>query len=239
MHECIASLNVIPTCTSTNSALPADAPHGYVLMAMEQTAGRGQRGNSWEAAPGLNITLSIMLRPQVDAANQFAISEAVALAVVDTLVAAGLAEVSVKWPNDIYVADRKICGILIENSLASGQWWPRSVVGIGLNVTNRNFRSDAPNPVSMLQLLGRQTALEPLAQAMCNHILERLELPAADNHADYISLLWRGQGQWQWRITETGEVVTASIVDVLPTGHLILSHSPATPFAFKTISPVM
>lgn len=238
MHECIASLNVIPTCTSTNSALPADAPHGYVLMAMEQTAGRGQRGNSWEAAPGLNITLSMMLRPQVDAANQFAISEAVALAVVDTLVATGLAEVSVKWPNDIYVADRKICGILIENSLA-GAMVARSVVGIGLNVNQPEFCSDAPNPVSMLQLLGRQTALEPLAQAMCNHILERLEQPAAENHADYISLLWRGQGQWQWRITETGEVVTASIVDVLPTGHLILSHSPATPFAFKTISPVM
>jgi BirA family biotin operon repressor/biotin-[acetyl-CoA-carboxylase] ligase len=238
MHECIASLNVIPTCTSTNSALPADAPHGYVLMAMEQTAGRGQRGNSWEAAPGLNITLSMMLHPRVDAANQFAISEAVALAVVDTLVAAGLAQVSVKWPNDIYVADRKICGILIENSL-TGVRVARSVVGIGLNVNQPEFCSDAPNPVSMLQLLGRPTALEPLAQAMCNRILERLEQPAAENHADYISLLWRGQGLWQWRIAETGEVVTASIVDVLPTGHLLLSHSPSTPFAFKTVSPVM
>lgn len=77
--------------------MPSDAPHGYVLMAREQTAGRGQRGNSWEAAPGMNVTMSVMLRPQgLPAAAQFAISEAVAMGVVDLLDSLGVDGARVK-----------------------------------------------------------------------------------------------------------------------------------------------
>ncbi len=140
--------------------MPSDAPHGYVLMAREQTAGRGQRGNSWEAAPGMNVTMSVMLRPQgLPAAAQFAISEAVAMGVVDLLDSLGVDGARVKWPNDIYVGDRKVCGILIENSLC-GTIVGRSVAGVGLNVNQREFVGGAPNPVSLRQLLGRDLDVE-------------------------------------------------------------------------------
>lgn len=128
-------IEIVGTSPSTNSALAAVAAsrrHGYTIMARTQTAGRGQRGNTWEAEPGANITMSVLLRPQgLEARDQFALSEAVSLGITDTLARHGI-DARIKWPNDIYVGDMKICGILIENSLA-GSLVERSIAGIGLN----------------------------------------------------------------------------------------------------------
>jgi BirA family biotin operon repressor/biotin-[acetyl-CoA-carboxylase] ligase len=224
-------IEIIDSCPSTNAAIAADAPHGYALMAREQTAGRGQRGNSWEAAPGENITLSLMLRPEaIPAARQFEVSEAVALGVVDLLDSLGIADVAVKWPNDIYVADRKVCGILIENSL-SGTAIARSIAGIGLNVNQLTWRSDAPNPVSIAQLTGRTHSTAALAARMCGNILRRLSMA---NHDEYRRRLWRGTGVWPWR-TASGEIFRAAIDDVLPDGHIIIA---SRAFAFKEVFPL-
>lgn len=227
-------LRLIDSCASTNSAIDRGAPHGFALMTRRQTAGRGQRGNSWEAEPGQNITLSLMLRPEeLKASRQFEVSEAVALGVVDLLDGLGIDRVSVKWPNDIYVADMKICGILIENSL-SGMNIASSVAGIGLNVNQREFRSDAPNPVSLWQLSGREHDCEVLARRMIELILQRM---GSKNHAEYRRRLWRGAGVWPWH-TPDGRRFDAEIVDVLPSGHLVLTGC-AEPFAFKEVAPVM
>lgn len=167
------------TCPSTNSdpaVLDPEAPHGLVVAAREQTAGRGQRGNTWESGPGLNLSFSIVLRPAgIHPARQFCISEAVALAVAETveeeLRSNGVDDpVYVKWPNDIYVGDRKICGILIENTI-TGTHIDKSVVGIGLNVNQREFLSDAPNPVSIIQLTARETPLQPLLDRLTARLL--------------------------------------------------------------------
>lgn len=167
------------TCPSTNSdpaVLDPEAPHGLVVAAREQTAGRGQRGNTWESGPGLNLSFSIVLRPgDLHAARQFCISEAVALAVAETveeeLRRNGVGDpVYVKWPNDIYVGDRKICGILIENTV-TGTHIDKSIVGIGLNVNQREFLSDAPNPVSIIQLTARETPLQPLLDHLTSRLL--------------------------------------------------------------------
>lgn len=227
-------LTLIDTCPSTNAAIDREAPHGFALMAREQTAGRGQRGNSWEAEPGKNITLSLMLRPEgIAATAQFAISEAVALGVADAVVELGVKEVAVKWPNDIYVGDRKIAGILIENSL-NGPMISRSIAGIGLNVNQESFRSDAPNPVSIRQLTGREHDTEALARCMIALILGRL---GQDNHAEYCSRLWRGKGTWAWTTPADGTPFMAAIEGVMPDGHLCLTGR--APFAFKEVSPVM
>lgn len=167
------------TCPSTNSdpaVLDPEAPHGLVVAAREQTAGRGQRGNTWECEPGSNLSFSIVLRPgDLHAARQFCISEAVALAVAETveeeLRRNGVDDpVYVKWPNDIYVGDRKICGILIENTI-TGTHIDKSIVGIGLNVNQREFHSDAPNPVSIIQLTARETPLQPLLDRLTSRLL--------------------------------------------------------------------
>lgn len=228
-------LTIIDECASTNSALPRDAAHGDALMALEQTCGRGQRGNSWEAEPRKNITLSLMLRPEgLPATRQFELSEAVALGVADLLDDLGIEGVSVKWPNDIYVGNKKICGILIENTVA-GTLITRSIAGIGLNVNQTQFLSDAPNPVSLKQITGTDFDLQALAARMIERIMQRLAV--GDNHADYRRRLWRGTGEWPWR-TLAGEEFTAAIADVLPDGRLILSGHDI-PFSFKTITPLM
>ena len=119
-----------------------------VLVADYQTAGRGQGTNSWESERGQNLTCSLGFSPEgVKASRQYILSMAIAVALTETL--AGLPHpVSIKWPNDIYVGDKKICGILIENML-KGEHIRHCIIGIGLNVNQKRFVSDAPNPTSM------------------------------------------------------------------------------------------
>jgi BirA family biotin operon repressor/biotin-[acetyl-CoA-carboxylase] ligase len=143
---------------------------GTVVLAGTQTAGRGQAGNYWESEPGKNITCSILVYPTFLLPKQhFLLSETMALGVKES-VDFYLKKVTVKWPNDIYVEDRKIAGILIENELL-GQQFSQSVIGIGLNVNQEVFTSDAPNPVSLKQLLGADVNVNDLAEKMVERIL--------------------------------------------------------------------
>lgn len=131
----------------------SDIDNLSVVSAVRQTAGRGQRGNRWQSADGENLTFSIVLKFGADqlesmaASGQFVISEVAALSVVDFLARHDI-EAKIKWPNDIYVGDKKICGILIENAL-KGNFLSHSIVGIGLNVNQTIFDPSLPNPTSM------------------------------------------------------------------------------------------
>lgn len=233
----------LDTCRSTNSELAARAaglPHGTILATREQTAGRGQRGNSWESEPGKNLTFSILLRmPGFPAARQFEISEAVALGVADALrpLLPGH-DIKVKWPNDIYVGDRKICGILIEHSL-DGPSIICSIAGIGINVNQRQFFSDAPNPVSVAQLTGTSTPLTPLLDHAGTSIMRRLEQHPAERHADYLASLWRRLGG-RYRDAATGREFTADVMDVAPSGTLTLA-APDGPesYLFKEVVQII
>ncbi len=130
----------------------ADAAEGCVWVADYQTAGRGQRGNSWESGAGENLLFTVLLRPDfLHVAKQFAISQITALAIVKWLETKGLSP-KIKWPNDIYVGDKKICGILIEHAVA-GVNLSASILGIGININQTRFCSDAPNPISLLLAL--------------------------------------------------------------------------------------
>lgn len=128
----------------------------FTIFAAEfQTAGRGQRGNVWESAACQNLTFTILLKPaNVHPSNQFVISEVVALGVASYLEEKGL-KPKIKWPNDIYVDNLKICGILIEHSVQRDRL-SESIAGIGLNVNQLEFNSDAPNPTSLILELRRR-----------------------------------------------------------------------------------
>ena len=118
-----------------------------------QTAGRGCGTNTWESARGSNLMFSMLLHPvDVPAKNQFRISMAAAVAVRE-LLARYADGFTIKWPNDIYWLDYKICGMLIENRV-QGSHIKDSIVGIGLNVNQKQFLSDAPNPISLSQIIG-------------------------------------------------------------------------------------
>ena len=129
-----------------------------VIAAREQSAGRGQGTHTWFASPGENLTFSILYRFtdafRLDAADAILITQVTTLALRDYLLGHGV-ESRIKWPNDIWVGDRKICGILIENSL-SGNSVRESIVGIGLNLNETGWPPALPNPVSLFELTGRR-----------------------------------------------------------------------------------
>ncbi len=130
------------------------AANGTVVLAHFQTRGKGQPGNFWESEAGKNLLTSIILHPDfLEAGKQFLISKIVSLSLVD-LLTPEVNDVSIKWPNDMYIGSRKVAGILIENSI-KGSTLDSSIIGIGLNLNQLVFHSKAPNPVSLLQLNGK------------------------------------------------------------------------------------
>lgn len=231
---------------STNTYLASVAavlPSGTIVYTDCQSAGRGQRGNSWEAEPG-KTSFSLLLKAiPLEPARQFLISEAVALALLDVLdtFADGF---SVKWPNDIYRHDSKISGTLIENAL-QGSRILHSIIGIGLNVNQSHFSSDAPNPISLCHIIGRETPLEPLLRAIGTAIEKRLapltdavhpdEAALAALHRDYFARLYRADGRPHPFTLSDGTRFLAVITDVRPDGRLILTDA-ATGIATPSIS---
>lgn len=209
---------------STNTLLSRRGeylPDGAAVVARIQSGGRGQRGNSWEAEPGKNVTMSMLLRNRgVDIRRGYCLSEAVALGAVDLLESLGI-EALVKWPNDIYVGNRKIAGILIENQL-SGTMIERSIVGIGLNVNQRVWRSDAPNPVSASELTDKEYDVRQIATVLQKAILRRLEGDVEANHTALMARLWRREGFHRYRDELTGEDIWAKIVEISPSGHICM-----------------
>ena len=236
---------------STNTYLKRMAsilPSGTVVHTHNQTAGRGQKGNSWEAEPGKNLTFSMLIkRPAVAVASQFRISEAVSLAITDVLTERYGEGFAIKWPNDIYWHDSKICGILIELSLnTQGIEW--LVAGIGLNVNQDHFVSDAPNPISIKQITHAETDLEQLLHAVCERIESYCSFSGMtdsdflDTHKRYLSTLYRNDGKPHAFALPSGERLQASIVDVEPDGMLVLRHEPQgtlARYAFKQVSHVI
>lgn len=136
-----------------------------------QTAGKGQRGNTWEAERSKNLLFSFVLYPTfLEARRQFILSQIVSLSIKEEL-DRWSDEITIKWPNDIYWRDKKICGILIENDL-SGHFIGRSISGIGININQNEFHSDAPNPVSLKQITGQ----EHDRYEILSHILKRVQI---------------------------------------------------------------
>ena len=129
-----------------------------IVAAVSQTAGRGQGTHTWYASPGENLTFSILYRFEgscrVAVADILYVTQLTTLALRDYLLGHGV-EARIKWPNDIWVADRKICGILIENILEEG-FLRESIVGIGLNLNESGWPADLPNPVSLHELTGKR-----------------------------------------------------------------------------------
>lgn len=232
----------LPHADSTNTWLRENAGRVEpmtLVVAREQTAGRGQRGNSWESEPGRNLTFSFYFAPEgLRPSEQFAVSEAVSLAMVSVLRHFGI-EAEVKWPNDIYVGERKIAGILIENSIM-GSSIARCIVGIGLNVNQKKFLSDAPNPVSMTMLTRETYSLNEVLEAVEEEMDKLLGCLGNGEllHEEYKSLLWRSRGEHPFIDAASRERFMAVIEDVEKSGHLVVRLSESgekRKYAFKEV----
>lgn len=231
---------------------PTTIPEGHFLVvtADEQTAGRGQRGTTWESDYGQNLTFNIGWRPDPSqpwpAANeQFLISEITALAVVKALTASlpvSPSSLSIKWPNDIYVGDRKICGMLLEHGL-EGKRIASSIAGIGINVNQRTFRSDAPNPVSLYQLLGHEVDREALLTDFLHHFHAGIRLLQEGRYdeveRDFTAHLYRRTGWHRYRDAE-GEFL-GEFVSIARGGILTLRKADGTlhDYAFKEVAYIV
>lgn len=216
---------------------------GTVIWADFQTAGRGQKGNSWESTAGKNLLFSLLLCPTGIAAHeQFIISQVISLALLDVLnaIQPGF---SVKWPNDIYYGEKKVAGILIENDL-SGHTLYSSIIGVGLNVNQEVFESDAPNPISMKQITGitwdRHELLNELLERIFDHYTAALDHRSELIHDSYMKGLFRNEGYHPF-LDEQKRPFEARIKRIDLTGEITLEDKQGTDrtFAFKEVEFVI
>lgn len=197
--------------------------------AWEQTAGIGQRGNSWTSNAGENLTFSLVLKPDfLPAIRQFQLTEALSLGVMDFLKGIngskgfnGL-KALIKWPNDIYANGGKICGMLVSNRLA-GDKIDAAICGIGFNVNQRLFPDWVPHPMSLTMLTGEYHQLEPLLFSLLDCIERRYNQlrDGIDLEPEYLGQMMNMAQPARYR--HYGRVLTATITSVDPHGRLMLT----------------
>ena len=239
-------IHVVAT-TSTNTTLDELCNHQQLpelscVYTDYQSAGRGQRGNSWESEDGCNLLFSVVFFPEFLPANkQFYLSQVNALALQETL-SQYTDDITVKWPNDIYWKDMKLCGTLIENDL-TGMNLSRSIAGTGVNLNQKRFVSNAPNPVSLSQITGKHYTI----QTILHQILDRtafyyewLRQGKGEEIADrYCKVLYRKEGLHTYR--DANGLFQAQIIEIQPTGRLILEDEAGLirPYLFKEVACVL
>jgi len=222
------------------------AQPGTCYFAHEQTAGKGQRGKSWATEKEANVILSIALNPgSLQPFQQFQLSACIAVAAHDFLNKYVASELAIKWPNDLYWRGRKLGGILIENVIrgqgSAPATWEWAVVGIGININQRQFSSHLTNPVSLKQIVGQDFDVLKLAKELCN---------AVDFF--YKKLIKEGPGlilsQYNILLYKKGELVKlkkgnrifkTTITGVTQTGQLITKHIIEERFEFGEIEWIL
>ena len=240
----------LKTTDSTNDYLAKlmteeQVPEGTVVVADFQTAGRGQQGNKWSSAVGKNLLFSVLIKDfncfgltPLPASRQFLLSRAAALSVLSFLEKWGL-HACIKWPNDIYVGDKKIAGILIENGL-QGKALVRSIIGIGINLGQREFPPELPNPTSVALLTGVDFSREVLQtelQRFAKIFEDKLQEAADAIKDDYEQRLYRKDVWSSYRETSTGARFEARLLGTEDGGRVLLEvHGGSIrTFAFKEL----
>ncbi len=232
--DSIDSTNNFAKNLLTNSH-PAE---GTVVVAREQFAGRGQMGNTWSSEAGQNLTISLIVYPDfLDADKQFFLNMAVALAIKDFCEFATGDEIKIKWPNDIYYLDKKLGGVLIENTISNGRI-SSSVVGIGINVNQVEFDPELPNPVSLKLIKQGDYNVSDLVEQLCSYF-EKYYLQLRQLHFNFLD---KGYTEALYRYQQTHEfkkgeqILKGEINGVTKEGKLILhSNGKELRFGFKEV----
>jgi BirA family biotin operon repressor/biotin-[acetyl-CoA-carboxylase] ligase len=239
-----STLILLPHTTSTNLTLSEQHPVpftgcGTAVATFHQTAGRGQRGNTWVSEPGKNVHYSLLYRPEnIPSNNQFILSEAVSL-VARNLLGEQADDVVIKWPNDLYRKGQKMGGILIENQLKGGVV-EQSIIGIGLNINQIDFPAFQPEATSLALATGKTFDLETLVnrlhQQLCKSLDDLSFEKAEDIQRFYLNNLHRRDGFHPYSDKEG--VFTAKIRGVKPQGDLLLEREDGTvkAYGFKEVT---
>lgn len=242
MHK--PTIEFIEQTESTNGLIrkrltTEDLPQMFVLQTDFQSAGKGQHGNSWESEAGKNLLFSLLLKPtNIAVDKQFIVSQMISLAIKKVLdqYAEGF---SIKWPNDIYWNDKKIAGILIENTLQANKikWM---IVGVGLNVNQESFVSKAPNPISLFNIVGKELPIHEILESI---LIDFEQLYGSNDAAAirdaYIENLYRGTGFHKFKAEN--QIFEARITNVFPDGQMELetTRDEILKFYFKEVEFVI
>ncbi|MBO7067592.1 MAG: biotin--[acetyl-CoA-carboxylase] ligase [Bacteroidaceae bacterium] len=234
------SLDVINSTNEYAKTLSDREGKELTLVTAEyQEAGRGAGTNLWESEHGKNLLFSIIAFPLHLPANQvFTLSEVTALSICDVL-NSYTKGFQIKWPNDIYFGDKKVVGMLIENDL-QGKFVRRSIIGVGININQTVFCSDAPNPASLAQIIGREEersqVLDKIMQQFTHYYGIMNNEPLLELHDLYMQHLYR-KDTFHTYADENG-TFQARISDVEPSGHLVLEceNQELRRYAFKEVS---
>lgn len=228
------------TMSELRKASYLNSQHAFELLTADfQTAGHGQKGTTWEADKGANLLFGFVFHPSfLPASQQFFLSEVLALAVRSAL-AVYTDDVVVKWPNDVYWREKKICGMLLEHTL-SGNTIATTLTGVGININQQRFQGDAPNPVSLRQIVGHEVDREAVLSDVIKEFAWRYDLiregKTADVHKEYSQYLYRSEGFHAFKDDEG--VFQARIVNISSMGMLTLQKEDGTQrsYAFKEVS---
>ncbi|MBE2288891.1 MAG: biotin--[acetyl-CoA-carboxylase] ligase [Chitinophagaceae bacterium] len=204
------------------------AQPGTTIVARSQGGGKGQRGRKWTDTPGESLLMSVIVAPKQQLTEQFVFSASVAVAIANVLQnMTGVNTVSIKWPNDIIINDKKAGGILIENVLR-GSNWTHSVIGFGLNVNQTEFPDDLANATSLFMSTGKIFEVNALARQIGEHILATTLFPKSAQRMmeNYNELLYR-KGMMQ-QFEENGTIREAKITGVNADGGIELRFASAT-----------
>ena len=219
-----------------------EVPEGTIVHTNYQSAGRGQGGNKWESEENKNLLISIILFPAMTSpADQFLLPMAVSLGICDFL-DQHTSPISIKWPNDIYVKNDKIAGILIENSIM-GEQIEQTIAGVGININQTKFVSDAPNPVSLANLTGKQYDLNECLSQLASDLNNRYKFLISGDfdliRLDYISRLYRYK-QWS-KFRDTKGLFTGRIFNVSDTGRLVIGREDGilNEYSFKEVEFIL
>lgn len=214
----------------------------YVVCAKSQVKGKGQGNNKWESEDYKNLTFSLLLKPTfIEIQDQFIISKAISLAIIDVLnrYKKGFC---IKWPNDIYYKNSKIAGILIENSLIQNKIGT-SIIGIGININQTKFISDAPNPISLAQITNNEFNINEILNEILISISQQYQRirykEQANIDIEYFNALFQNNGIFNFK--DKGGLFKASIKGISPYGHLILltPDNEERSYAFKEVEFIL
>lgn len=244
-NEYTFSYYYVPRTTSTNDLaftlpLPKETEI-QIISAEEQTAGRGQGNSSWESESGKNLTFSIVCRAEfVEPSKQFCVLQAAALAVRHVL-AKICDDVTIKWPNDIYIGNKKASGTLIQCDMENGKT-RRMVIGVGLNVNQETFTSNAPNPVSLHNVVNHELNRDDLLHSIAERFAveyDDLRFGVNGIRQRYTSHLFRNKGSHEYK--DKNGTFAATFAKVEDDGHLVLRDNKGTErvYGFKEVEFVL
>jgi BirA family transcriptional regulator, biotin operon repressor / biotin---[acetyl-CoA-carboxylase] ligase len=236
--ENLPSTNTHAASLQRNSGLT----EGTIIYTNYQMAGRGQAGNKWESEDGKNLLISIILFPSfIIPSEQFQISMTISLGICDFL-KRYIPVCRIKWPNDIYVNNDKIAGLLIENSIMGNQI-ESTIAGIGLNVNQDTFKCEAPNPVSLKSIIKKELDLITCLNELVSDIDLRYSQLLEGNHdqikKEYISKLFRLNIWSEYR--DKNGIFTGRIITLSESGNLLIERQSGktNEYSFKEVEFIL